>query len=135
MNAPTLPDRIDIHCEVPLVDFRELSSNTNIGESLETIRKRVIAARGIQLERFKKSYNSTNSLMGSRQVGQHCQLSAENAGYLEHAMEEINFSARAHYRILEVARTLSDLAGSMEIRPNDIIEAIQYRSLDRKSFS
>jgi magnesium chelatase family protein len=128
-------DRIDIHCEVPLVDFRELSSNTNTGESSETIRQRVVAARGIQLERFKKSSNTTNSSMGSRQVRQHCQLGAESTGYLEHAMEEMNFSARAHDRILKVARTLADLAGAMEIRPNDILEAIQFRSLDRKLFS
>ena len=135
MNTPTLPDRIDIHCEVPLVDFRELSSNTNTGESSETIRKRVVAARAIQLERFKKSSNSTNSSMGSRQVRQHCQLSSESTGYLEHAMEEMNFSARAHDRILKVKRTLADLAGSKENRPNDILEAIQIRSLDRKLFS
>jgi magnesium chelatase family protein len=134
ISGPLL-DRIDIHCEVPLVDFRELSSNTNTGESSETIRHRVIVARGIQLERFKKSSNSTNSAMGSRQVRQHCQLSSESNGYLEHAMEEMNFSARAHDRILKVARTLADLAGSMEIRPNDILEAIQFRSLDRKLFS
>ncbi|MGL5017716.1 MAG: YifB family Mg chelatase-like AAA ATPase, partial [Luteolibacter sp.] len=79
--------------------------------------------------------NSTNSSMGSRQVRQHCQLSAESNGYLEHAMEEMNFSARAHDRILKVARTLADLGGSPDIRPNDILEAIQFRSLDRKLFS
>ena len=117
------------------MDFRELSSNTNIGESSATIRQRVIAARGIQLERFRKSTNSTNSSMGSRQVRLHCQLNAECTGYLEHAMEEMNFSARAHDRILKVTRTLADLAGSMGIRPNDILEAIQFRSLDRKLFS
>ena len=116
MNTPTLPDRIDIHCEVPLVDFRELSSNANTGESSETIRERVIAARRIQLERFRKSANSTNSSMSSRQVRQHCQLNAESTGYLEHAMEEMNFSARAHDRILKVARTLADLAGAPNIR-------------------
>lgn len=134
ISGPLL-DRIDIHCEVPIVDFRELSSSTNTGESSETIRKRVIAAREIQLERFRKSSNSTNSSMGSRQVRQHCQLSGESNGYLEHAMEEMSFSARAHDRILKVARTLADLAGSMDIRPNDVLEAIQYRSLDRKLFS
>jgi magnesium chelatase family protein len=134
ISGPLL-DRIDIHCEVPLVDFRELSSNTNTGESSATIRQRVVAARGIQLERFRKSSNSTNSSMGSRQVRQHCQLNAESTGYLEHAMEEMNFSARAHDRILKVARTLADLAGAENIRPNDILEAIQYRSLDRKLFS
>ena len=134
ISGPLL-DRIDIHCEVPLVDFRELSSNTNSGESSATIRQRVIAARQTQVERFKKSSNSTNSAMGSRQVRQHCQLTAEGTGYLEHAMEEMNFSARAHDRILKVARPLAELAGSMEIRPNDILEAIQFRSLDRKLFS
>jgi magnesium chelatase family protein len=65
---------------VPLVDFRELSSNTNTGESSEKIRQRVVAARRIQLERFGKSSNSTNSSMGPRQVRQHCQLNAESTG-------------------------------------------------------
>jgi magnesium chelatase family protein len=65
----------------------------------------------------------------------HCQIDAESTGYLEHAMEEMNFSARAHNRILKVARTLADLEGSPNIRATDILEAIQYRSLDRKLFS
>jgi magnesium chelatase family protein len=73
--------------------------------------------------------------MGPRQVKAHCKFDAESTGYLEHAMEEMNFSARAHDRILKVARTLADLSGAAEIRPNDILEAIQYRSLDRKLFS
>ena len=115
ISGPLL-DRIDLHVEVPLVDFRELSSNTNTGEKSEVIRQRVVAARRIQPERFRKSSNSTNSAMGSRQVRQHCQLTAEGTGYLEHAMEEMNFSARAHDRILKVARTLADLSGSPEIR-------------------
>ena len=134
ISGPLL-DRIDLHVEVPLVDFRELSSNTNTGESSHTIRGRVVAARAIQQERFKKASNTTNSSMGSRQVRQHCQLDAEANRYLEHAMEEMNFSARAHDRILKVARTLADLSGVPDIRPNDILEAIQYRSLDRKLFS
>jgi len=65
----------------------------------------------------------------------HCQIDSESTGYLEHAMEEMNFSARAHDRILKVARTLADLAGSSNIRATDVLEAIQYRSLDRKLFS
>jgi magnesium chelatase family protein len=73
--------------------------------------------------------------MGSRQVRQHCQLTAEGNAYLERAMEEMSFSARAHDRILKVARTLADLAGTADIRSNDVLEAIQYRSLDRKLFS
>jgi magnesium chelatase family protein len=134
ISGPLL-DRIDLHIEVPLVDYRELSSETNTGESSELIRERVAAARGIQLGRFKKFSNSTNSSMGSRQVREHCKLSAEANGYLEHAMAEMNFSARAHDRILKVARTLADLGGAIDIRANDVLEAIQYRSLDRKLFS
>jgi magnesium chelatase family protein len=134
ISGPLL-DRIDIHLEVPLVDFRELSSNAASGEKSETIRERVVAARRIQNERFRKSSNTTNSAMSPRQMKLHCQINADATGYLEHAMEEMNFSARAHDRILKVSRTLADLAGSPEIRASDILEAIQYRSLDRKLFS
>lgn len=134
ISGPLL-DRIDIHVEVPIVEFRELSSNTNLGEKSAVIRERVMAARQIEGERFRKLPISTNSSMGSRQVRQHCQLDAEASGYLERAMEEMNFSARAHDRILKVARTLADLGGSSNIRPNDVLEAIQFRSLDRKLFS
>jgi magnesium chelatase family protein len=134
ISGPLL-DRIDLHVEVPIVDFRELSSDKNIGEKSDMIRQRVAMARGIQIERFRGFSNSTNSAMGARQVRQHCKLSSEANGYLEHAMEEMSFSARAHDRILKVARTLADLSGSTDIRPNDILEAIQYRSLDRKLFS
>ena len=73
--------------------------------------------------------------MNPRKMKSHCQLNSEATGYLEQAMEEMNFSARAHDRILKVARTLADLSGSPNIRPTDILEAIQYRSLDRKLFS
>jgi magnesium chelatase family protein len=134
ISGPLL-DRIDLHVEVPLVDFRELSSNSLNGERSETIRERVVQARKVQAERFRKSANATNSSMGPRQVKAHCALDAESNGYLEHAMEEMNFSARAHDRILKVARTLADLAGAENIRPADVLEAIQYRSLDRKLFS
>ena len=134
ISGPLL-DRIDIHVEVPIVDFRELTSDANVGEKSETIRQRVSNARRIQAERFKRSANPTNSAMGSRLVRQFCKLDAESTGYLEHAMEEMNFSARAHDRILKVARTLADLDGAPDIRPHDILEAIQYRSLDRKLFS
>ena len=108
----TLLDRVGIHCEVPLVDFRELSSNTGGGEKSETIRERVVQARRIQQERFRKAAGATNATMSPRQMKVHCQIDAESSGYLEHAMEEMNFSARAHDRILKVARTLADLAGA-----------------------
>ena len=104
-------------------------------ESSEKIHQRVSTARQIQVDRFKADKLTTNSAMGSKQVRAHCQLDAESKGYLEHAMEQMNFSARAHDRILKVARTLADLAGAKSIRPNDVLEAIQYRSLDRKLFA
>ena len=128
-------DRIDLHVEVPLVDFRELSSDGGSGETSAAIRARVAEARNIQNSRFHKSSTHTHSAMSPRQVKQFCQLDSESSGYLEHAMEEMNFSARAHNRILKVARTVADLSGSESIRPADILEAIQYRSLDRKLFS
>lgn len=133
ISGPLL-DRIDLHVEVPLVEFRELSSGA-AGEKSSQIRERVVGARRIQHERFRKSSSATNSSMSPRQVKQHCALDAESSGYLEHAMEQMNFSARAHDRILKVARTLADLAGTESIRPADVLEAIQYRSLDRKLFS
>lgn len=134
ISGPLL-DRIDIHCEVPLVDFRDLSPNAASGEKSQLIRERVVQARGIQTARFRKASNSTNSAMSPRQMKVHCQIDAESTGYLEHAMEEMNFSARAHDRILKVARTLADLAGAPNIRATDLLEAIQYRSLDRQLFS
>jgi magnesium chelatase family protein len=134
ISGPLL-DRIDIHCEVPLVDFRELSSSTATGEKSESIRTHLVEARRIQQERFRKSANATNAEMSPRQMKTHCQIDAEATGYLEHAMEGMNFSARAHDRILKVGRTLADLSGCPDIRASDILEAIQYRSLDRKLFS
>jgi len=117
------------------VDFRELSANAPNGEKSATIRERVVQARRTQSERFRKAANATNSAMSPRQMKAHCQIDAEGTGYLEQAMEEMNFSARAHDRILKVARTLADLAGASNIRAAEVLEAIQYRSLDRKLFS
>jgi magnesium chelatase family protein len=134
ISGPLL-DRIDIHVEVPLVTFRELSSDGSGGESSSIIRGRVMAAREIQLGRLRKSSALTNSSMSPRQVKQFCRLDSESTGYLEHAMEEMGFSGRAHDRILKVARTLADLGESPEIRATDVLEAIQFRSLDRKLFT
>jgi magnesium chelatase family protein len=133
ISGPLL-DRIDIHVEVPLVDFRELTSDTITGESSAVIRERVAAARDIQVARFKSAKLTTNAAMGARQVRECCQLDAEGKGYLEHAMEQMNFSARAHDRILKVSRTLADLAGKEKITGNEVLEAIQFRSLDRRLF-
>jgi magnesium chelatase family protein len=129
-----LLDRIDIHVEVPLVDFKDLTSDSLTGESSATIRQRVATARSIQVDRFKKAKLTTNSAMGAREVREHCKLDSESKDYLELAMEQMNFSARAHDRILKVARTLADLAGKENITSNEMLEAIQFRSLDRQLF-
>ena len=133
ISGPLL-DRIDIHVEVPLVDFRELTSDAPAGESSATIRTRVAAARAIQVARLKPSGLTTNSAMGAKQVRESCQLDPESRGYLEHAMEAMNFSARAHDRILKVSRTLADLAAKPHITSTEVLEAIQFRSLDRRLF-
>ena len=88
-----------------------------------------------RFQRFRKSSNSTNSAMCARQMKVHCQIDTEGTGYLEHAMEEMNFSARVHDRTLKVARTLADLEGTPDLRACDVLEAIQYRLLNRKLFS
>ncbi len=130
----SLLDRIDIHVEVPLVNFRELTSDTNTGELSAVLRERVAASRNVQVARLKTAKLSTNAAMGVKQVRECCKLDAEGKGDLEHAMEQMNFSARVHDRILKVARTLADLAGKPDITSNEVLEAIQFRSLDRQLF-
>jgi len=131
ISGPLL-DRIDLHVEVPLVDYKELSSAVS-GEKSESIRERVITAREVQAERFQGTQNLlTNASMPSRQVRAHCQLDSESSKLLEQAMEQLNFSARAYDRILKVARTLADLEGQKDIGSVQIMEAIQYRTLDRR---
>lgn len=130
ISGPLL-DRIDLHVEVPLIDFKALTS-AKAGEPSEDIRKRVITTRKLQRRRFKGHPNcATNSSMPSKLVQAHCRLDSECSSLLEQAMERLNFSARAHDRILKVARTLADLAGENLIQSPHILEAIQYRSLDR----
>lgn len=130
ISGPLL-DRIDLHVEVPLVDYRELSK-TEPGESSQAIRQRIENARGVQAARFKGQKTiHTNSAMTPRLIKKHCELDAECSGLLEHAMSEMNFSARAHDRILKVARTLADLKGLEKIDADSVLEAIGYRTLDR----
>lgn len=131
ISGPLL-DRIDLHVDVPLVDYRELSNYNATSESSAAIRKRVMAARAVQELRFLGK--GTNASMNARQMREHCQLETEGRRYLDQAMERMNFSARAHDRILKVARTLADLGESPQIRPDDVLEAIQYRTLDRNLF-
>jgi magnesium chelatase family protein len=130
ISGPLL-DRIDLHVEVPLVDFKALSS-AEIGESSSDIRERVETARGMQRERFAKHAGvHTNSAMTPRLIKKHCALDAAASSHLEYAMSQMNLSARAHDRILKVARTLADLGGTDHLTENHIFEAIGYRTLDR----
>ena len=130
ISGPLL-DRIDLHVEVPAVEYKTLSS-TEQSESSESIRERVEKARGAQRERYSKERGiHTNSAMTPRLIRKHCELDTDGAGFLEHAMTNMNFSARAHDRILKVSRTLADLDGNERILGNHVLEAINYRTLDR----
>ncbi len=134
ISGPLL-DRIDLHVEVPIVDFKALTS-TQPGESSESIRNRVEKARAIQGARFKGLKGiHTNSAMTPRLIKKHCELDAECNGLMEHAMGQMNFSARAHDRILKVARTLADLKEADKIDADSILEAVNYRTLDRNLWS
>jgi magnesium chelatase family protein len=124
-------DRIDIHMDVPPVHFKDLSS-LNEGQSSAEILASVKKAREIQAARFQRMKIHTNARMSSRQIRQFCGLDAESNDLLEKAMNRFGLSARAHSRILKIARTIADLAGSDRILSPHVAEAIQYRTLDRK---
>ncbi len=127
-----LMDRIDIHITVPSVKFKELSSDM-CGEKSELIRERVNAARKIQLERFSDEENLfCNAHMESRDIRTYCKIDDKSQSLLAMAINQQGLSARAYDRILKVARTIADLAGSASIELGHIAEAIHYRTLDRK---
>ena len=126
-----LMDRIDIHLEVPPVPYKALSGPSD-GVSSEQILARVVHAREIQSRRFKRSKIHTNSGMNSRQIRQFCSIDEQSSRLLEKAMNRFGLSARAHSRILKIARTIADLDESLGIKSSHVAEAIQYRSLDRK---
>ena len=132
LSGPLL-DRIDMHIEVIPVEFAELAHSRE-EESSATIRRRVIAARKIQSERFAGTSVHTNSMMSSRQLRAFCELSSDAGDLLRRAMERFNLSARAYDRIVKVARTIADLAGEPQIAPQHIAEAIGYRALDRDTW-
>jgi magnesium chelatase family protein len=131
ISGPLL-DRIDIHIDVPAVHYKELRGGAS-PEGSAQIRERVIAAREVQLNRFAAARERAycNSQMTSRQIRTYCELSTECERHLERAMTQQGLSARAHDRILKVARTIADLSGTPLIEPKHIAEAIQYRTLDR----
>jgi magnesium chelatase family protein len=131
ISGPLL-DRIDIHIDVPAVNYKELRSGAS-PEGSTQIRERVIRAREVQLNRFaaagERSY--CNAQMSTRQIRTYCELSTDCERLLERAMTQQALSARAHDRILKVARTIADLEGTPMLEPKHIAEAIQYRTLDR----
>ena len=130
ISGPLL-DRIDIHIEVPSVPFQELSANAD-GTSSSVMREQVNRARQAQRDRLGAESHRLNARMTSRQLRRHCVLNDEGRDLLKSAMEDLGLSARAHDRILRVARTIADLDGVPHIRPSHLSEAINYRSLDRK---
>jgi magnesium chelatase family protein len=134
ISGPLL-DRIDIHIEAPALSLQELQQQ-NLGEPSSNIRERVENCRDLQQERFQNAHASlrTNADMGSNEIRKFCQISKDDARILEKAMKELSLSARAYDRILRVARTIADLASSEQIQTNHLLEAIQYRSLDRTLF-
>ncbi len=133
VSGPIL-DRIDLHVEVPPVEVKDLRGNSS-GESSATIRERVLAARRIQRRRFGDLGIHSNAMMGPKEMEIFCRLDVRSQDLLEDAMERLHLSARAYYRILKVARTIADLEDSSEIHTAHLLEAIQYRSLDRRIFS
>jgi len=138
ISGPLL-DRIDIHIEVPRVDYEKLSGN-KMSETSDAIRQRVQAARNIQQTRFtnpreasrlsKKGYSTdiiANADMRIGEIRQFCQLQDEGQSLMRAAMSQLQLSARAYHRILKLSRTIADLAGSEEIQSTHLAEALQYR--------
>jgi magnesium chelatase family protein len=126
ISGPLL-DRIDIHIEVPRVDYQKLSSG-RLGESSAEIQQRVEKARQVQRERFVESPSiACNADMRIAEVRMFCKLEDASESLMRSAMSQMNLSARAYHRILKLARTIADLAGSETIQPPHLAEALQYR--------
>lgn len=133
ISGPLL-DRIDLHIEVTPVPFEQLSHKST-GESSAAIRSRVINARQIQEKRF--AHHKTihcNAQMASKQIKEFCAINEQGKNLLKNAVDRLNLSARSYDRILKTARTIADLEGVVDILPNHLAEAIQYRSLDREGW-
>lgn len=129
ISAPFL-DRIDLQVDVPQVRQEDLFS-LEAGESSAAVRERVEQARAVQHQRQQK----TNNALSGREVDLHCLLEKKDQNLLSHAMEHFKLSARAYHRILKVARTIADLAGSEHIETRHLSEALSYRAMDRLAAS
>jgi magnesium chelatase family protein len=130
ISGPLL-DRIDLHIEVPSVPYQELAATAD-GTSSGSMREQVNRARKAQKERFGPDSKRLNGRMTSKQLRRFCILDQEGKDLLQTAMENLGLSARAHDRILRMARTIADLEGTDNLKVGHVSEAINYRSLDRK---
>ena len=134
VSGPLL-DRIDIQIELPAVSYDEISGKSPLGESSERIKARVNEARGFQMKRLAsdgEDESILNANLPTDLFQKYCKPTEEAGKLLREAFEALGLSARGHDRVLRVARTIADLDGSGEIRPDHVAEAIMYRSLDRK---
>jgi magnesium chelatase family protein len=132
ISGPLL-DRIDLHIEAPALSIAELRSEKP-GETSAAIRERVNRSRARQHARFAGTRTTSNARMTHAQIRRQCHIDASLGDLLQHAMEQLSLSARAYDRILKVARTIADLAAADRIESRHLLEAIQYRSLDRAVF-
>jgi len=130
ISGPLL-DRIDLHIEVPAVEYRDVSSERS-EEPSTAIRERIASARAKQLQRFERDTKTNcNARMTTRHLKAHCKLTSDSHELIRVAMNELNLSARAYDRILKVSRTIADLDDKIDIAPEHVSEAIQYRTFDR----
>jgi magnesium chelatase family protein len=133
LSGPLL-DRIDIHVEVPRVDYEKLSDRRT-SETSDTISARVEAARQLQLQRFKETHEtgsgclsiSCNADMRPAEIRQFCTLDSSGQSLMRTAMSQLQLTARAYHRVLKLARTIADLSGAAAISPANLAEALQYR--------
>lgn len=125
ISGPLL-DRIDIHVEVPRVEFEKLADD-RLGEASNAVRERVETARKTQRARFEETDLGANADMGPGEVRHFCPLNETGRALIRQAMNQLQLSARAFHRVLKLARTIADLAGAESIQPAHLAEAIQYR--------
>ncbi|NLC29616.1 MAG: ATP-binding protein, partial [Chloroflexi bacterium] len=128
ISGPLL-DRIDIHLKVPRVDYQKLSEKRS-GESSDTIRDRVEAARQIQIKRFSGTKLVSNADMTPKEIRQYCPLDEAGEALMKTAMRQLRLTARGYHRVLKLSRTIADLAGCDVIKTEHLAEALQYRQIE-----